>query len=161
MNTSDSEAKVHEQIVDYLKLAHPRVVFRTDFGAGIKLPMWLAKRQKRLQYARGFPDLFIYQPRVSHSRVSYYGLAIEIKKGGTRLKRVRDGEWASEHYQEQYDMLHELSAKGYACAFAVGFDQAVDIIELYLSGRFNELTFTNFILENHSGVTLVSEQGDF
>lgn len=157
----DSEAIVHERIVRYLKRDHPRVVFKTDFSAGLKLPIWLAARQRKLQYKRGFPDLVVYQGMEllrGALRAQAFGLCIEIKKGGTRLKKL-DGLWSSDHIREQYEMLQELDRAGYACAFAVGYDQAVDIIEAYFNGKFYELPWQDFSLQQYKTPELVHEQG--
>jgi hypothetical protein len=64
----------------------------------------------------------------------YSGLYLEIKKEGTRLKK-KDGTWANEHIAEQVEMLNKLRARGYAAAFAVGFDGAQTIIDDYLKRR--------------------------
>lgn len=149
----DSEAIVHERIVRFLKRDHPRVVFKTDFSAGLKLPIWLAARQRKLQYKRGFPDLVVYS-----AQGSYHGLCIEIKKPGTRLKKL-DGHWSSDHIAEQHQMLSELERAGYACAFAVGYDQAVDIIEAYFKGAFNDLPWQDYGLQHYKTPEVVHEQG--
>lgn len=59
------------------------------------------------------------------------GLFIELKKDGTRLKK-KNGEWASDHIAEQAKVLYELRIAGYEAVFAVGYDEAVAIIENYL-----------------------------
>jgi hypothetical protein len=61
------------------------------------------------------------------------GLMIELKKQGTRLKK-KDGTWASEHLAEQNEVLNALQKKGYAAYFAVGFEEAKQIIDDYLEG---------------------------
>lgn len=147
----DSEANTHEQIVQYMKYKHPAVIFRTDFAAGLKLPIWLAARQKKLQYKRGFPDLFIFQPVYRSKRMvggdtsMYYGLAVEIKKVGVRLKKM-DGSWSSDHIREQAEMMTELTAAGYVCSFACGYDEAIDLIEWYLNGEL-DIKFNDFIMD--------------
>ena len=150
----NSEVQTHERIVRFLKRDHPGVVFKTDFSAGLKLPIWLATRQRKLQYKRGFPDLFIYKP-IKTADSFYCGLALEIKKPGIRLKKA-DGSWANDHFREQADMLSELSKHHYAGAFAIGYDEAVDIIECYLAAR--PLPTVDFMVVGRSGPTMVHEQ---
>jgi len=150
IKTGDSEASTHERIVRFMHRDHPFIIFHTDFAAGLHLPIWLAARQKKLQFKRGFPDLFIFHPVGT-----FKGLALEIKKSGVNLKRL-DGEWVSQHIKEQFQMLTLLSEQGYACAFAVGYDEAVDIIDNYLKGI--SLEFKDFMLINRSGPTLIHEQ---
>lgn len=64
---------------------------------------------------------------------SFYGLFLELKKDGTRLKK-KNGEWATEHIAEQAAVLEELSERGYCAEFAVGFEEAKKIIDEYLGG---------------------------
>ena len=76
----------------------------------------------------------------------YFGLYIEIKKDGTKLKRDKDakkvlkgetkirkkGDWWDKHIEEQADMLEKLRARGYKAEFGVGFDECKRIIDNYL-----------------------------
>ena len=142
MRKWDSEEVAHEQVVQFIKFQFPRIIHRTDFAAGIKLPPWLAARQKRVQIRRGFPDIFIFEPIYAEDRW-WHGLAVELKKKGTKLK-LNDGRWASDHIKEQYEMLRALDAKGYACAFARGFDEAEAVIRWYLE-RKEPIDFVDFI----------------
>lgn len=122
------EAILHRQICEYLKLRYPQVIFRTDFAAGIKMSIGQASQHKRLQSGRGFPDLFIAQPRNG-----FYGLFLEIKKEGTRVT-LKNGEISSDkHIREQFAVLYKLQELGYAAYFAVGFKQARGLIDDYLS----------------------------
>lgn len=119
------EAILHQQVVDYLKLQYPDVIFRTDFASGIKMTMGQAVKHKRLQKSRAYPDLFIAEPRQGRS-----GLFIELK-AVTPYKAT--GELKTDkHLQEQDEMLKTLRNKGYRAGFAVGFDQAKSIIDNYL-----------------------------
>ena len=124
-----SEAELQKQIAIYLRVQYPEVVFHSDFGSGVKLNYKQAVMQKMQNGGRrAWPDMFIAEPQLN-----YHGLFIELKKEGTRLKK-KSGEWASEHIAEQYDVLDRLSFRGYKAEFAVGFDEAVKIIDDYLGG---------------------------
>lgn len=133
-----SEAILQQQVADYLRLHYPDVLFRSDFGAGLRMTMGQAVRQKRLNGGRrAWPDMFIAQPMESDKgQISwrrYHGLFIELKKDGTRLKK-KSGEWASEHIAEQAAMLSDLQDRGYKATFAIGFEDAKLQIDEYLGG---------------------------
>lgn len=126
-----TESQIQEMVADYLRLHLPDLLFHSDFGSGVKLTMGQAVRQKRLNGGRrAWPDLFIAQP-IGAGCNAKHGLFIELKKDGTRLKK-KNGEWASDHIAEQAKVLSELRAYGYEAQFAVGYDEAVAIIENYL-----------------------------
>lgn len=132
------EEIIQQQVADYLRLQYPDVIFHSDFGSGTKLTMGQAVRQKRLNGGRrAWPDMFIAEPKDGlnmHTNGNpniYAGLFIELKKDGTRLKK-KDGAWASEHLAEQADLLDRLEFRGYKAVFAVGFDEAKEVIDDYL-----------------------------
>ena len=125
-----TESELQVAIADYLRLQYRNVLFHSDYGSGIKLTKGQAIKQKRQNGGlRGWPDMFI-----AEARNGQHGLFIELKKQGTRLKK-RDGSWASTHLEEQNEMLNKLQAKGYAAYFAVGFEEAKQIIDDYLGGK--------------------------
>jgi hypothetical protein len=123
-----SEATIHQQVAEYLKLQHRNVIFRTDFAAGIKMTMFQAIKHKKLQSGKSYPDLFIAEPRGG-----YHGLYLELKKAGTGVF-LKDGTVSKkEHFQNQAATLQELRDRGYMAEFAVGFDEARSLIDRYLS----------------------------
>lgn len=141
------ESSVHYQVAQYLKNQYPKVIFRTDFAAGIRMTMGQAVKHKSLQAGRAYPDLFIAQPFpkrqiVLHASVGsgmenclaikYCGLYLEIKREGTRLWK-KNGEPADEHIAEQNQVLTELTHRGYKAEFAVGFEHAKKLIDEYLN----------------------------
>ena len=142
MIKSNSEEMVCNKIADYLNNQYPDVIYHFDYGSGLKMTKGQAVRQKRLNKCRGYPDLFIAEPRnivLGESKfddviVYYSGLYLEIKKEGTRLKK-KNGEWASEHIAEQAKMLEALEDKDYRAEFAVGFEKAKEIIDNYLKNN--------------------------
>lgn len=139
------EIDLQQQVADYIRLQYPSVIFHSDFGSGIKLTMGQAIKQKRLNGGRrSWPDMFIAEQSVHHEDVSdheicewnYAGLFIELKREGTRIFK-KDGKLvADEHIREQFDMLHDLRARGYAAEFACGFDEAKKLIDDYMKGRY-------------------------
>ena len=148
----NSEHNLYEQIARYLQLQYPNVIYRFDVGADLKLTMGQAAKHKRLHPERGYPDLFIAESSTNiwNSPVRewglYFGLYIEIKKDGTKLKRDKDtkkilkgetkirkkGDWWDKHIEEQAGMLENLRARGYRAEFGVGFDECKQIIDEYL-----------------------------
>lgn len=121
-----SERTLHRGVCDYLRYRWPGTMFNTDLSGATKLTKGQAGAMKNLRSQRGYPDLVIYEPRAG-----YHGLFIELKKEGTRLYKI-NGEPATEHIAEQMECLLELRSRGYKAEFAVGFDQAQEIIDNYL-----------------------------
>ena len=79
----------------------------------------------------------------------YFGLYIEIKKDGTKLKRDKDakkplkgeikirkkGDWWDKHIEEQAEMLERLRERGYKAEFGVGYESTVKMIRDYLGAN--------------------------
>lgn len=132
-----SESLLHEMVCQYLRVQYPNVLFHTDFGAGLKMTMGQAVRQKKLQCTRAWPDLFIAQKLYIGSGTNlqvYAGLFLELKKEGTKLY-LKDGTTmvADPHVREQAEVLEKLRERGYKAEFAVGFDAVKRIIDNYLA----------------------------
>lgn len=139
----NSEHNLYEQIARYLQLQYPDVIYRFDVGADLKLTMGQAAKHKRLHPERGYPDLFIAEPKNikvktllggGYSLVetkTLGGLYLEIKKDGEKLTK-KDGSWRTPHIAEQAEALEKLRAKGYRAEFGVGFDRCKKIIDEYL-----------------------------
>lgn len=119
------EEILHLQVCDYLRYSYPDTIFRTDFASGIKMNMGQAIKHKRLQHSKAYPDLFIAEPKRGKG-----GLFLELKAVNIYKK---DGNLLSnEHLQAQDDMLNKLRNKGYDAFFAIGFDHAKKLIDVYL-----------------------------
>ena len=130
------EEVIQQQVADYLRLQYPDVLFHSDFGSGIKLTMGQAVKQKRLNGGRrAWPDMFVAEPALrcidGGWKYEWHGLFIELKRDGVKLKK-KNGEWANEHIAEQAEVLERLEFRGYMAKFAVGFDEAKQIIDDYL-----------------------------
>lgn len=137
------EKNVHYQVCEYLRRQYPTILFRSDYGAGLRMTIGQATMQKKLQNGDKWPDLMICEPRdyclpdpqfgkdgivipcLNH------GLFLELKKSGTKLKK-KNGEWVTDHIKAQAECMNKLRAKGYKCDFAVGFDEAKRAIDEYL-----------------------------
>lgn len=139
------ESTLQCHVADYLRLQYPRVLFHSDYGSGIKL----TPGQARIQYRqnggrRAWPDLFLAEPRtitIRKNKYHYAGLFIELKREGTRILKKDGTLVADAHIREQHDLLCELERRGYRACFAVGFDQAKQIIDNYLGKRHEEVEF--------------------
>ena len=134
-----SEHELYGLIADYLKLQYPDVLFRFDLAADLKLTPGQARKHKRLHPKRGYPDLFIAHPQITTTKdgvpFAWHGLFLEIKKDGVKILK-RDGSYVKdEHIREQAKMLNALNRRGYQAYFAVGFEQAKQIIDEYLGRR--------------------------
>lgn len=131
------EHDIYVLIADYLRYQYPEVIYRFDLAADLKLSIGQARKHKRLQKYRGYPDLFIAEVKaVDDARKVCFGLFIELKKEGTRIFK-KDGTLVSDtHIREQFDMLHDLRVRGYAADFACGFDEAKKLIDDYMKGRY-------------------------
>ena len=134
-----SEAELQKNVALYIRMQYPEAIFHSDFGSGVKLSMYQARMQK-LQNGgkRAWPDMFIAEPKWKEDdngvKWFFCGLFIELKKEGTRIKK-KNGEWASPHIKEQAELLEQLQTKGYEAKFAVGFNEAINIIDEFLGGK--------------------------
>lgn len=124
---------VHQQVCDYLRLQYPWAIWRSDFAAGLRLPPAVAIRHAKQQSSRAFPDITIFEK--SHVLYGdYNALHIELKAPDVKLYKKDGSLRANEHVEEQADMLGKLRDRGYEAQFAVGFDEARKLIDLYLRG---------------------------
>lgn len=128
MNRTDREYQICKAIAQYMRLKYPKVPFHWDY-AGNHMTKTQAGRMKAIQGIKGWPDLFIAQPMGRFS-----GLFIEVKREGTRLFKL-NGEPADSHIAEQQECLAKLAELDYYCAFGVGLDNCIDIIEKYLDNK--------------------------
>ena len=130
------EHDIYKMIADYLRYQYPTVIYRFDLAADMKLTKNQARKHKRIQRYRGYPDLFIAEPVPRGFPNVYHGLYLEIKKDGVRIFK-QDGKLvADEHIREQFDMLADLRQRGYAAEFAIGFEGAKKLIDDYMKGRY-------------------------
>lgn len=121
------EAELRRMLARWLQYQFPNVIYRFDLAADLKLTMGQARKHKELHPKRGYPDLFIAEPRGK-----YCGMYVELKAEG-KSPYKRNGELKkSEHLKEQEVMLDKLNSRGYFAKFATGFNEAKGLIESYL-----------------------------
>ena len=122
---NNKEYELCKAISTYLCLQYPKVLFHFDL-AGLNLSMAQAGMNKAIQKRKGFPDLFIMEPKNS-----YNGLFLELKAEGVKLTK-RDGNWINDHIKEQADYLCELQERGFDAKFSIGFDETKINLDNYL-----------------------------
>ena len=122
------EQSLSSKVAYYLKRQYPKIEFRFDLIADFKMPMKMAMAIKRKYLHRvGYPDLFI-----AECRNGYGGLYLELK--ATNIYKKDGSLRKNEHLEEQAKMHEKLRKSGYKAEFAVGYDEAVRIIDEYLRG---------------------------
>lgn len=148
----DREHQLYEKIARYLQLQYPGVIYRFDIAADLKLTMGQAAKHKRLHPRRGYPDLFIAEPKLvvtdkerdavelgrsDNGWHLYYfaGLYLELKAEGNSPFKKDGTLKKDEHLEEQNEMLENLRDKEYKAEFAVGFEEAKQIIDDYLGSN--------------------------
>ena len=107
------EYQLQKAVCKYLDLQN--VLYCGSMGGNYQAHMSVRIRAKKSGYKRGFPDLFIYEPRGS-----YHGLAIELKVGYNKPT------------VEQLTWLNKLTERGYLAMTSKGLDQTIEIINNYL-----------------------------
>lgn len=128
---SKGEENLQLAICNYLKLKYPHVIFTCDLSSGMKLPIWIAAKNKKMRSSRALPDLFIAKPRYFSGGTHNHGLFIELKKTGVKLHK-KDGSPIDAHVGEQIVILSMLQNLGYKACFGIGFDNTIKIIDDYL-----------------------------
>ncbi len=153
------ESTLQCHVADYLRLRYPNVLFHSDYGSGIRLTPGQARIQSRQNGGcRAWPDMFIAEGRgyfvkrgdkppmfgnfiCTNRGIDLYicnGMFLELKRDGVRILKKDGTLVADQHIREQHALLVELEKRGYAARFAVGFDQAKQIIDEYLGGPVEE-----------------------
>ncbi len=125
------EQDIYNQLSAWLKLQHPKLIWRWDYAAGQKMSVGMAMRMKKMQCGVSYPDLFIAKPVGRYS-----GLYIEIKMAGFDLYQKRNClAFVTPHIEEQHNCLKRLQQEGYYAEFVIGFDECVKIITMYLNNE--------------------------
>lgn len=125
LKKKQKEENIQLAVCAYIKSQYPKVIFMCDLASGMKMPIWIAAKNKKMRSSRGQPDLFVAQPHEYYS-----GLFIELKTEASRLKS--GGIAKSEHHDEQEAILQRLRDLTYKAEFACGFEEAKKLIDDYL-----------------------------
>jgi hypothetical protein len=122
-----NEEKIQLAVCGYLSMQYPNVVFCCDLASGLKLPIHLAARHKRMRSEKGIPDITIYA-----SRGDYKALLLELKANDSGVF-LKDGSLSnSKHIISQRTVHEKLQKEGYKVEFVEGFDHAKSVIDEYM-----------------------------
>ncbi|QDP48235.1 MAG: hypothetical protein Unbinned585contig1001_5 [Prokaryotic dsDNA virus sp.] len=108
------EYQLQKAVCKYLDLNN--VLYCGSMGGQYQVHFSQRIKAKKSGYKKGFPDLFIYEPRGD-----YYGLAIELKVGYNKPTK------------EQLYWQKELNKRNYKSCVCKGIDEALDTIINYLN----------------------------
>jgi len=123
----DNEYEMACALRDWMTYVFPGIIMHFDLS-GVRLPIGLAVKVKRLNPDRAFPDATIYEPRGG-----YNGMCLELKRSHEELFTKKGSIRNSQHIREQQQTLNDLASKGYKACFAAGFDDAKKKISEYLT----------------------------
>lgn len=135
MKKKQQEKKLSYQIAAFIKLQYPKIEFRFDIAADLKLTIGQSAVVKdKLLHKRGYHDLTILEPKGK-----YHGLLLELKKDKSEvfkqngeLKRKYNKKTNSCHNEEQRDHLDKMRKKGYIADYGFGFIDTVKKIKNYM-----------------------------
>ncbi len=115
-----SEHELQKAIIKYMKLQYPSIFINGSLG-GIYIKHHSQRRKgKEGGFRKGFPDLFIYEPRIVQGKIRH-GLAVELKVKGNYPTEA------------QKKTIDELCQRGYEALVCTGFEQAIEVIEWYIN----------------------------
>ena len=107
------EYQLQKAVCKYLDLKN--VLYCGSMGGQYQIFKSQRIKSKQTGYKKGFPDIFIYEPRGD-----YHGLAIELKVGYNKPTI------------EQLNWLQKLTDKGYLATTCKGIEESIAIINKYL-----------------------------
>jgi hypothetical protein len=109
------EYQLQKAVCKYLDLKN--VLYCGSMGGQYQKFHSQRNKAKATGYKRGFPDIFIYEPRGK-----FHGLAIELKVGYNKPSK------------DQLKWFDKLEERGYYSCIAWSLDDALEIINNYLEG---------------------------
>lgn len=129
--SSKKEEKIQVQLCRYAKAKYPDLIFSSDIASGMSLTIGQAVKAKSMRSSRGMPDVVFMEAKRGH-----YALCIELKREGTKIY-LKNGVTlvADEHIREQNDMLNRLMSKNYFASFAIGINEAINILDWYMNDK--------------------------
>ena len=108
------EHTVQMSLVKYMLYSYPSILFCASAG-GMRTSMSQAIKMKQSGYIKGFPDMFIYEPKKN-----FNGSALELKVKGN---------YPSPH---QKKWIADLNNKGYKAVVCTGLDEAIEQLDSYM-----------------------------
>ena len=113
----NEEYQIQVALVNWIKINYPNVLL-TISPNGMRLPIGVAVKLKRMGYLAGTPDILIFEPRNN-----YNGLFIELKsKTGTLQPNQK---W----------FIGELIKRNYKAVVCYGFEEAILVIKQYFDDK--------------------------
>mgnify|MGYP003642054357 CR=1 FL=1 len=94
------EHTVQMSLVKYMLYSYPSILFCASAG-GMRTSMSQAIKMKQSGYIKGFPDMFIYEPKKN-----FNGLALELKVKGN-YPSPHQKKWIAELFFTPYS-IHSL-----------------------------------------------------
>lgn len=152
----NTEAIVQRQVCDYLRYQYRGTIFRSDQAGVNQTSRYARGISTVLQSHRGYPDLFVAEPRGE-----FHGLYLELKADGVRVWLKNGTLTTDKHIREQADVLVKLRIKGYAAYFARGFDEAKAIIDWFMAGGTGKLDLQQGVLTTSLQVSNSDEGSAF
>lgn len=120
----DSEWYVHKSVAKYLRNEYPNIRFYSTLD-GFNLGNQRSLVSSLQWFEPGVPDLFIF-----HNNGLYTMLVLELKKDGVKVR-------GDEHTKRQSRWLQYLNEQGASAHFAIGYEQAIELIENYINPKTN------------------------
>jgi hypothetical protein len=135
------EYALQKQVCAYLRAVYPNVLFMSDTIAATRLTIPQQVRNKAIQKTDFHcPDLLIFKKNSIYS-----GCFLELKaKDIYRKDEVTL--LSNPHVEAQKRTIDELLSNGYFAAFAVGFEQAKNLIDHYM--KIDKNTTTIYLTTN-------------
>lgn len=121
------EESLQIQVSSYLRAKYPDVIFTSE-SSGVRVSMGQAVKMKKQRSTHKLPDMIILKPMKQ-----YHGLCLELKKEGETVWLKNGSLSTNKHIQEQAETLRELVRLGFIAEFAVGYNEAIKIIDKYFS----------------------------
>tara|TARA_R110001592_G_scaffold317768_1_gene594692 strand:- start:676 stop:1035 length:360 start_codon:yes stop_codon:yes gene_type:complete len=116
MKNRQDELMLQIAVVNWLKINFPEIRYCASSG-GMRTSLSVAKKMKASGYVKGFPDLFLYHPTMTHN-----GMAIELKANKKSYASADQKQW-----------IIDLNARGYYAIVSKGFDETIEQITNYLN----------------------------
>jgi|TARA_R100000084_G_C4654333_1_gene151852 hypothetical protein len=112
------EYELQRAVVSYIKVKYPNILINGSAG-GVRTSMSQAIKLKATGSSKGFPDLFIYQPRKVDGQ-AYCGCALELKVKGNYATK------------EQKEWIAKLQKNGYYAEVVTDYAEVINRINWYL-----------------------------
>ena len=120
------EDLLQNAVVNYAEMQHQAIAITCNTeGKGNPFQRWKALI---LGMRKGTLDLFF-----PYARCGFHGLFIELKKDGVKIFKKDGSMRSNEHLERQYKTIQAYRKNGYKADFAIGFEEAKDILDYYFN----------------------------